>query len=154
MKIFQGLYSRISRSERCVFFFWLKFVFFPLQGAFFCSFRPYFSIPQKQLFSVSALFLSPPKRQYIIYKIPSRRREINNKRGSIDNTYIKRKLHINKNKTTHKTRRKQHVKREKTTHKTQKNVGDNSKNLQRFSEKVQRSSRNLPRFLRKVQRFS
>ena len=47
MKIFQGLYSRISRSERWVFFFWLKFDFFPLQGAFFCSFRPYFSIPQK-----------------------------------------------------------------------------------------------------------
>lgn len=47
MKIFQGLYSRISRSERWVFFFWFKFDFFPLQGAFFCSFRPYFSIPKK-----------------------------------------------------------------------------------------------------------
>ena len=47
MKIFQGLYSRISRSERWVFFFWLKFDFFPLQGAFFCSFLPYFSIPPK-----------------------------------------------------------------------------------------------------------
>ena len=59
MKIFQGLYSRISRSERWVFFFWLKFDFFPLQGAFFCSFHPYFSIPQKQLYSISALFFFP-----------------------------------------------------------------------------------------------
>ena len=61
MKIFQGFYSRISRSERWVFFFWFKFDFFPLQGAFFCSFRPYFSTPKKQPFSVSALFLSPPE---------------------------------------------------------------------------------------------
>ena len=105
MKIFQGLYSRISRSKRWVFFFWFKFDFFPLQGAFFCSFRPYFSTPKKQLFSVSALFLSPPKHQYIIHETPSRRREIDNKRGSIDNTCIKRKLRINKKKTTHKTRR-------------------------------------------------
>ena len=112
MKIFQGLYSRISRSERWVFFFWFKFDFFPLQGAFFCSFLPYFSIPQKQLFSVSALFFSSrntsllfTKYQFIIHKKPSRRREINNKRGSIDNTCIKRKLRINKKETTHKTRR-------------------------------------------------
>ena len=63
--------------------------------------------------------------------------------GSIDNTYIKRKLRINKKKATRKTRK----------NNTQKNVGDNSKNLRRFLEKVQRFSRNLPRFLRKVQRF-
>ena len=105
MKIFQGLYSRISRSERWVFFFWFKFDFFPLQGAFFCSFRPYFSIPQKQHYSISTLFFSPPKHQYIIHETSSRRRAINNKRGSIDNTYIKRKLRIKKKKTTCKTRR-------------------------------------------------
>ena len=77
MKIFQGLYSRISRSERWVFFFWLKFDFFPLQGAFFCSFRPYFSIPQKQLISVSALFLSPPETPvyYSRNTLPKRRNQ-------------------------------------------------------------------------------
>lgn len=85
--------------------FLVEIRFFPLQGAFFCSFRPYFSIPQKQLFSISALFFSPPKHQYVIHKIPSQRRAINNKRGSIDNTYIKRKLRIKKKKTTCKTRR-------------------------------------------------
>ena len=68
MKIFQGLYSRISRSERWVFFFWLKFDFFPLQGAFFCSFRLYFSIPQKQLFSISALFFSPRNTSMLFTK--------------------------------------------------------------------------------------
>ena len=112
MKIFQGLYSRISRSERWVFFFWLKFDFFPLQGAFFCSFRLYFSTPKNNLFPSLHYFYPPrntsilfTKYQFIIHETPSRRREIDNKRGSIDNTYIKRKLRINKKKTTCKTRR-------------------------------------------------
>ena len=112
MKIFQGLYSRISRSERWVFFFWLKFDFCPLQGAFFCSFRPYFSTPKNNLFPSLHYFYPPrntsilfTKYQFIIHETPSRRREIDNKRGSIDNTYIKRKLRINKKKTTRKTRR-------------------------------------------------
>ena len=50
MKIFQGLYSRISRSERWVFFFWLKFDFFPLQGAFFVHFSPTFQFPKNNFF--------------------------------------------------------------------------------------------------------
>ena len=66
MKIFQGLYSRISRSERWVFFFWLKFVFFPLQGAFFCSFRPYFSIPKNNFFP-SLHYFYPPRNTSILF---------------------------------------------------------------------------------------
>ena len=104
MKIFQGLYSRISRSERWVFFFWFKFDFFLLQGAFFVHFSPTFRPPKTTFFRLCTIFI-PPKHQYIIHETPSRRGEIDNKRGSIDNTCIKRKLRINKKKTTRKTRR-------------------------------------------------
>ena len=104
MKIFQGLYSRISRSERWVFFFWFKFDFFPLQGAFFVHFVPTFQSPKTTIFRLCTIFI-PPKHQYVIHETPSRRRAINNKRGSIGNTYIKRKLRINKKKTTQNARR-------------------------------------------------
>ena len=94
MKIFQGLYSRISRSERWVFFFWLKFDFFPLQGAFFCSFRPYFSIPQKQLISVSALFYPPETPVYYSRNtIPKKRNQQQNE---------KHRQHMHQKKATHK----------------------------------------------------
>ena len=113
MKIFQGLYSRISRSKRWVFFFWLKFDFCPLQGAFFCSFRPYFSIPQKQLFSVSALFLSPPRNTSILFTKYHPKEEQSTTKGEASTTHtskesyaqIRRKQHIEQEETTHKTRR-------------------------------------------------
>ena len=138
MKIFKGfIHGLVEVKGGYSFSGWNSI--FSLFKERFCSFRPYFSIPQKQFFSVSALFLFPPKHQYIIHEIPSQRRAINNKRGNIDNSYIKRKLRIKREEATRKTRR--------NNAQTQKNVGDNSKNLQRFS-------RNLPRFLRKAQRFS
>ena len=96
MKIFQGLYSRISRSERWVFFFWLKFVFFPLQGTFFCSFHPYFSIPQKQLFSVSSLFLSPPPENPVYYSRNTLPKKSNQQQKG------KHRQHIHQKKATHK----------------------------------------------------
>ena len=112
MKIFQGHYSRISRSERQVFFFWFKFDFFPLQGAFFVHFATTFRSLKNNFFPSLHYFYPPrntsilfTKYQFIIHETPSRRRAINNKRGSIDNTCIKRKLRINKKKTTRKTRR-------------------------------------------------
>ena len=106
MKIFQGLYSRISRSERWVFFFWLKFDFFLFKERFFVHFAPTFRFPKNNFIpSLPCFSPPPPKHQYIIHKIPFQRRAINNKRGSIDNTYIKRKLRIKKKKTTCKTRR-------------------------------------------------
>ena len=63
-----------------------------------------FDPPKTTLFHLCPVFLLP-KYQFIIHEIPSQRRAINNKRGSIDNTYIKRKLRIKKKKTTCKTRR-------------------------------------------------
>mgnify|MGYP003086311459 CR=1 FL=1 len=60
MKIFQGLYSRISRSERWVFFFWLRFDFFPLQGAFFVHFSPTFRFPKNNHCPFLPCF-SPPE---------------------------------------------------------------------------------------------
>ena len=125
--------------------FLVEIRFFPSSRSVFLFISPLlFDSPKTTFFHLCPVFL-PPKHQYVIHKIPSQRRAINNKRGSIDNTYIKRKLRINKKKTTCKTRR--------SNAQNTKNVGDNSKNLQRFSEKVQRFSRNLPRFLRKVQRI-
>ena len=125
--------------------FLVEIRFFPSSRSVFLFISPLlFNPPKITFFRLCTIFI-PPKHQYIIHKIPFQRRAINNKRGSIDNTYIKRKLRINKKKTTRKTRR--------SNAQNTKNVGDNSKNLQRFSEKVQRSSRNLPRFLRKVQRI-
>ena len=125
MKIFQGLYSRISRSERWVFFFWLKFVFFPLQGTFFCSFHPYFSIPQKQLFSVSALFLSPPPRNSSILftKYPPEEEQSTTK-GEASTTHTSKESYA-------QIRRKQHIKREETTHKTRRNNAQNTKKRRR-----------------------
>ena len=59
MKIFQGLYSRISRSERWVFFFWFKFDFFSLQGAFFVHFVPTFQSPKTTFFRFCTIFIPP-----------------------------------------------------------------------------------------------
>ena len=95
MKIFQGLYSRISRSERWVFFFWLKFDFFPLQGAFFCSFLPYFSIPPKEPFSVSALFLSPPETPVYYSRNTLPKKSNQQQKG-------KHRQHMHQKKATHK----------------------------------------------------
>ena len=60
MKIFQGLYSRISRSERWVFFFWLKFVFSLFKERFFVHFAPTFRFLKNNFFP-SLHYFYPPK---------------------------------------------------------------------------------------------
>ena len=128
MKIFQGLYSRISRSERWVFFFWLKFVFFPLQGAFFCSFRPYFSIPQKQHYSISALFFSPRNTSMLFTKYHPKEEQSTTK-GEALTTHAPKESYA-------QIRRKQHVKREEATRKTRKNNAQNTKKTSEIIQKI------------------
>ena len=85
--------------------FLVEIRFFPSSRSVFLFISPLlFDPPKTTLFHICPVFL-PPKHLYVIHKIPSQRRAINNKRGSIDNTYIKRKLRINKKKTTCKTRK-------------------------------------------------
>ena len=98
MKIFQGLYSRISRSERWVFFFWLKFDFFPLQGAFFVHFAPTFRSPKNNFIPSLPCFSSP--------EIP---------------VYYSRNTIPKKSNQQQKGEHRQHVHQKKATHKEEEN---------------------------------
>lgn len=105
MKIFQGLYSRISRSKGGYSFSGSNSIFSLFKERFLFISPLLFDPSKTTFFRLCTIFIPPPKYQFIIHETPSRRREIDNKRGSIDNTCIKRKLRINKKKTTCKTRR-------------------------------------------------
>ena len=66
MKIFQGLYSRISRSERWVFFFWLKFDFSLFKERFFVHFASTFRFPKNNLCPFLPCF-SPPRNISMLF---------------------------------------------------------------------------------------
>jgi hypothetical protein len=115
--------------------FLVQIRFFPSSRSVFLFISPLlFDSPKTTFFRFCTIFISPEtpvyysqntsilftKYQFIIHKIPSRRRKINNKRGSIDNTYIKRKLRTNKKKTTRKTRKNNAQNTKKTSEMIQK----------------------------------
>jgi len=112
-----------------------------------------FDPPKTTFFRLCTIFIPPPETPVcysqntsLLFTKHPPEEEKSTTKGEASTTHTSKESYA-------QIRRKQHIEREETTHKTQKNVGDNSKNLQRFSEKVQRFSENLPRFLRKVQRI-
>ena len=94
MKIFQGLYSRISRSERWVFFFWFKFDFFSLQGAFFVHFVPTFQSPKTTFFRFCTIFIPPETPVH--YSLNTVLKKSNQQQKG------KHRQHIHQKKATHK----------------------------------------------------
>ena len=129
MKIFQGLYSRISRSERWVFFFWLKFDFFPLQGAFFVHFSPTFRSTKNNFFP-SLHYFYPHRNTSILFTKYHPEEEKSTTKGEASTTHTSKESYA-------QIRRKQHVKREEITRKTRKN---NAQNTKKTSEMIQKIS--------------
>ena len=128
MKIFQGLYSRISRSERWVFFFWLKFDFFPLQGAFFVHFSPTFRFPKNNFFP-SLHYFYPTRNTSMLFTKYHPKEEQSTTKGGASTTHAPKESYA-------QIRRKQHVKREEATRKTRKNNAQNTKKTSEIIQKI------------------